>query len=278
MSYGWPVKPFDEQHAVRGFFCDPRIGDKGGKSFHFGVDVSAPDGTAVYAVAGGKVHSQGAQNIAVEVAGGTRSHGYWHIVPTVRAGQQVRKHSLLGHIARTWGHVHFAERIDGQYWNPLRVGGLTPFKDFGAPVVDRIVAERASRLLDPRTLTGVVNLIAVAHDIPPISAPPPWRGLPVTPALVRWRLVRDARAVFPWRIAADFRSTLLPGARFSEIYAAGTRQNHPNTAGRFRFWLVRGWDTRLHRDGRYRLDVEVADIRGNASRGHLELILVNDEV
>jgi hypothetical protein len=278
MSYGWPVKPFDEQHAVRGFFCDPRIGDKGGKSFHFGVDVSAPDGTAVYAVAGGKVHSQGAQNIAVEVAGGARSHGYWHIVPTVRAGQQVRKHSLLGHIARTWGHVHFAERIDGQYWNPLRVGGLTPFKDFGAPVVDRIVAERASRLLDPRTLTGVVNLIAVAHDIPPISAPPPWRGLPVTPALVRWRLVRDARAVFPWRVAADFRSTLLPGARFSEVYAAGTRQNHPNAAGRFRFWLVRGWDTRLHRDGRYRLDVEVADIRGNASRGHLELVLVNDEL
>lgn len=278
MSYGWPVKPFDEQHAVRGFFCDPRIGDQGGKSFHFGVDVSAPDGTAVYAVEGGKVHSQGAQNIAVEVAGGARSHGYWHIVPTVRPGQRVRKHALLGHIARTWGHVHFAERIDDQYWNPLRVGGLTPFRDYGAPVVDRIVAERASRLLDPRALTGVVNLIAVAHDIPPISAPAPWRGLPVTPALVRWRLVRDARAVIPWRVAADFRSTLLPGARFSAIYAAATRQNHPNAPGRYRFWLARGWDTRRHRDGSYRLDVEAADIRGNASRGHLELVLVNDDV
>ena len=53
MSYGWPLKPFDQQHPVRGFFCDPRIGDKGGKAFHFGVDVSAPDGTAVYAVEGG---------------------------------------------------------------------------------------------------------------------------------------------------------------------------------------------------------------------------------
>ena len=63
MSYGWPVKPFDEQHPVRGFFCDPRIGAKGGKAFHFGVDVSAPDGTAVYAVEGGKVHSEGAQNV-----------------------------------------------------------------------------------------------------------------------------------------------------------------------------------------------------------------------
>ena len=44
-----PVKPFDEQHPVRGFFCDPRIGAKGSKAFHFGVDVAAPDGTAVAA-------------------------------------------------------------------------------------------------------------------------------------------------------------------------------------------------------------------------------------
>ena len=154
MSYGWPVKPFDQQHPVRGFFCDPRIGEKGGKAFHFGVDVSAPDGTAVYAVEGGIVHSEGAQNIAVVGAGGDHSHGYWHIIPTVRHGQRVRKHALLGHIAKTWGHVHFAERRGGRYVNPLREGGLTPFKDFGAPVVDRIVAERASRILDPTALTG----------------------------------------------------------------------------------------------------------------------------
>lgn len=278
MSYGWPVKPFDEQHAVRGFFCDPRVGDKGGKAFHFGIDVSAPDGTAVYAVAGGTVHSEGTQNIAVVMAGGDRSHGYWHIVPRVRHGQRVAKHALVGHVAKTWGHVHFAERIDGRYWNPLRAGALAPFRDFGAPVVDRIVAERGGRVLDPRAVTGVVNLIAVAHDIPPISAPPPWRGLPVTPALVRWRLVRNARAVIPWRVAADFRSTLLEGSRFGAIYAGGTRQNHPNARGRYRFWLDRGWDTRRHRDGSYRLDVEAADIRGNASRGHLELVLVNHEV
>lgn len=278
MSYGWPVEPFDKQHAVRGFFCDPRIGDRGQKSFHFGVDVSAPDGTAVFAVEAGTVHAEGEQNIAVVAAGGARSHGYWHIVPRVRSSQRVAKHALLGHIAPTWGHVHLAERRNGQYWNPLRVGALTPFDDVGAPVVDRIVAEREGARLDPRALTGVVNLIAVTHDVPPISAPPPWRGLPVTPALVRWRLVRDAREVVPWRVVADFRSSLLPQSRFSAIYAAGTRQNHPNAHGLYRFSLARGWDTRQHRDGSYRLDVEAADIRGNASRGYLELVLVNDQV
>ena len=170
------------------------------------------------------------------------------------------------------------ERVDGHYWNPLREGALTPFHDFGAPVIDRIVAERGGRVLQPGALIGVVNLIAVAHDNPPISAPPPWRGLPVTPALVRWRLIRDGRAVIPWRVAADFRTTLRNAFDFPEIYASGTRQNHPNARGRYRFWLARAWDTRQHRDGRYRLDVEVADVRGNSSRGHLELVLLNDEV
>ena len=66
--------------------------------------------------------------------------------------------------------------------------------------------------------------------------------------------------------------------RFHLIYAGGTRQNHPNTPGRYRFWLARAWDTRRHRDGRYRLDVEAADIRGNTSRRHLELVLVNGQV
>jgi hypothetical protein len=100
----------------------------------------------------------------------------------------------------------------------------------------------------------------------------------VTPALVRWRLVRDAREVIPWRVVADFRSRLLPQTRFGAVYAPGTRQNHPNAPGLYRFWLARSWDTRQHRDGRYRLDVEAADIRGNATRRHLELTLINEEL
>jgi len=56
---------------------------------------------------------------------------------------------------------------------------------------------------------------------------------------------------------------------FRNIYAPGTRQNHPNKPGLFRIWLARGCDTRPFPDGDYRLDVEVADIRGNASRSHL---------
>jgi len=281
-GYSWPIKPFDRQHPVRAFFRDPRIGDLRGSSFHTGVDVSGPDGTAVFAVAGGRVSIEGAQNVAVAADG--RDFGYWHIVPAVTHGETVPMHGLLGHIAHGWGHVHFAERTaapapQGTYWNPLRVGGLTPFSDFGAPVVSRIVTS-----VPPTALHGKVDLIAEAFDRPPISAPPPWQGIPVTPALLRWRLVRNAVEAVPWRVVADFRLSFQPhvvgnsDTHFGDVYAPGTRQNHPNAAGLFRFWLARGFDTSAHPDGTYRLDVEAADIRGNASRGHLQVTIANAPV
>lgn len=276
MSYGWPVLPFDRQHAVRGFFCDPRIGARGSKAFHFGIDVSAPDGTAVYAVEAGTISLGGPQNVAVVEAGGAREHGYWHIVPAVEHGERVAQHALLGHVAKGWGHVHFAERSGGEYWNPLRAGALAPFSDYGAPAVDRIVAERGGAPLDPNDLAGAVDLVAEAHDNTPLPAPPPWHGIPVTPALVRWRLVHGGRAVVPWRIAADFRTILPPASHFGAVYAPGTHQNHPDAPGLFRFLLAADFDTRQHPDGEYRLDVEAVDTRKNASRGHLTLRLANN--
>ena len=99
MSYGWPVAPFDQQHPVRGFFGDPRIGAAGGTSFHFGVDVSVPNGTPVYSVAAGSVDlnvAGGPLNIAVTSPGVT--HGYWHVQPAVGQGAQVAQ----GRFWATW--------------------------------------------------------------------------------------------------------------------------------------------------------------------------------
>jgi murein DD-endopeptidase MepM/ murein hydrolase activator NlpD len=56
-AYGWPVKPFDRMHPVRGTFDDPRFhlapNFTTAQSFHSGVDISAPDDTPVYAVGPG---------------------------------------------------------------------------------------------------------------------------------------------------------------------------------------------------------------------------------
>jgi hypothetical protein len=277
--YPWPVEPFEEQHAVRGFFHDPRIGDTGGSSFHDGVDVSAPDGTAVHAVAPGRVTIEGPQIVAV--VDGRRAFGYWHVTPAVQNGARVPLHGLLGHVAPGWGHVHLDERTatpgpHGTYWNPLRTGALTPFADFGAPVVSRLETS-----LPPDALLGRVDLAAEAFDRPPIPAPAPWHGLPVTPALLRWRLLRGRAVVVPWTVAFDARTSFQPdvsGAsdvNFARVYAPGTRQNHPNEPGLYRFWLARGFDTRPHPDGAYTLEAEAADVRGNASRGRLAVAFVN---
>jgi hypothetical protein len=215
----------------------------------------------------------------VEVEGG-REHAYWHVVPAVKHRAHVARGALLGHIADSWGHVHFAERRGDAYWNPLRPGALTPYHDFGAPVVSRIVTAGAPA----GALNGKVDLIVEAFDHPPIPAPQPaWHGLPVTPALVRWRLVREAHEFVPWRVAYDFRTSFVPkiaghppsDVHFDDVYAPGTRQNHPHAPGLFRLRLVRDFDTRGFPDGDYRLDVEAADIRGNASRGHLAVTIDN---
>ena len=98
----------------------------------------------------------GPQNIAVTSPGVT--HGYWHVQPAVANGQHVNQGAVLGHVAPTWGHVHFAERTPtGPYLNPLRPGALAPFTKQDPPTVDRILAERNGQPLNPNALTGMVD-------------------------------------------------------------------------------------------------------------------------
>jgi hypothetical protein len=240
-SYGWPIKPFDRQHPVRAFLNDPRIGEHGGKAFHFGIDISAPDGTAVYAVEAGTVYFDSPRAIAVVSPNRSHTFGYWHIVPVVKSYQHVEKHQLLGHIDTGWGHVHFAESRHRTYLNPLRDGGLGPYTDKTAPTVDAI------------RLAGSA-LVAVVHDTPDPRVPGGWADEPVTAALLRWRIDGGT-----WRTAADFRSVMLPKSAYGTVYAPGTRQNHKGEPGSFRFYLARSW--RL--SGVHRIDVEASDTAGN---------------
>jgi Peptidase family M23 len=291
--YSWPVKPFNHQHPVRGFLCDPRIA-AGGRTFHFGIDVASPGGTPVYAVAPGKVSfgspADVAQNggiVVVEADG--RNFGYWHVAPAVQPGARVPLHGLLGHVAaqpEDWGHVHFAESTNGStgisYWNPLRAGALTPFFDYGPPVLDTIMTS-----LPPGELHGLVDFSVKAHDNTPIEItqpqPPGWQGMPVTPARIRWRLMRAMQPVVPWQVAVDHRNSFHPDVQgspasdvnFGAVYAPDTTQNNPNAPGLFHFWLKRGFDTSRYPDGSYVLEVEASDVRGNPSTDNLTLTFVN---
>ncbi len=271
-SYGWPVKPFHRQHPVRGYFGDPRIGpDPDGtihRTFHFGVDVSAPDGTAVYATVSGVVAANGLHPDVVRVLrGGGAELSYWHIAPAVRPGQRVVAYrTLIGRIEPGWGHVHLSEMHGGAYVNPLRPGGMGPYVDRTCPSVKQIRFERAGNETKTRAVRGVVDLVVGAFDPPALSAPAPWKDMPVTPTLIRWRILTEAgRAVRRWETAVDTRR-ILPNGSFETVYATRTRQNRPNRPGTYRFYLAHGWNSASLRDGDYTIEVELSDSRGNRSR------------
>jgi hypothetical protein len=289
-SYGWPVTPFDQAHPIRGNFGDPRtiffgpptqrtlLGGAGSFQFHFGVDVSAPDGTPVYPVVSGRVQFVDYGEVIVD-AGDGRTFEYWHILPAVSVGQQVDVDStVLGRILKGQGHVHLTERDGGVAVNPLAPGHLEPYSDHTKPRVDAVYFRRSvtSSDLMPELLRGRVEIIASAYDMPSLPVPGEWNGLPVTPALVTWRVEQAVthRVVVRDRVAFDVRHTFPSNGLFWSVFARGTQQNmcvfgkHYSymQPGHYLFRLAPGgFDTRTLRDSVYDLIVTATDIRGNSS-------------
>ncbi len=286
-AYCWPVKPFDQQHPVRGGFGDPRMvfrvpptqrglitGD-GAFSFHFGVDISAADGTTVYPVVSGTVSQVTKDWVGVDTGGG-RNFQYWHIKAAVKKGNQVEARTTeLGTILPDCGHVHLSELQKGASINPLTAGHLTPYADKTTPRVEAITFRAAGVGGDvlPNFLRGSVELIAEAYDTPSIAVPGEWEGMPVAPALLTWRIQNlGGKVVVKEQVAVDFRATIPANKLFWSYYARGTYQNccvfGPHYSfrqpGCFLFKLTRTpFDTKSIPDGVYDLVVTATDIRGN---------------
>jgi hypothetical protein len=271
-AYGWPVKPFHQQHPVRGFFGDPRITDHGtSRNFHFGVDISAPNGTAVYATLSGRIFLENPEVVTISDGHG-REFSYWHIVPVVRTGSYATAYrTLLGHIEAPWAHVHFAEARAGVWVNPLRPGGMAPFVDRTRPVVRAVQVESGGRVRALSAVSRSIALVADVRDTTPLFVPQPWSDLPVMPALVRWRIV----GVTSWSVAANFRYTIPPESAFDSYFARWTRQNRAKRPGRYRLYLTNGWNTAAVRDGRYTVEVVASDVSRNSTRFTTSLVVRN---
>ncbi len=257
-AYGWPIKPFDRQHAVRAAFDDPRFG----LYFHFGVDISAPDGTAVYAVAPGTafVYSDA---IAVRQPGG-HEFSYWHVHATVPEHSFVKKGEKIGVVRFGFGHVHFAEYDGHTYVNPLRRGGLTPFRDHTVPVVGPIDVDQSNGSGDgdrPRLRRAAdrASGSVAARDLDAGDR-----------ALAPARGRRSRRAVDG---VVDFRTFHSP-KEYTAIYAPGTRQNRPHRPGRYVFWLTHGIGLL---DGAYAIQVQASDTRGNTGYAASEFEVTGDQ-
>lgn len=271
--YAWPLKPFHAQHPVRGFFGDPRISNhQRTKQFHFGVDISAPNDTPVYATLTGRIsiHPRHPHTVGIVGRDG-QEHSYWHVIPTVRTGERaIAFRTVVGRIEAPYGHVHFSEARHGRYLNPLRPGAMGPFADGTRPSVTSVAVEHGDRQLLSAGVREPFHLVAEVQDETPIAIPRPWHDLPVTPALVRWRLVTaSGRVVIAWKTAADFRETIPPASEYDRVWAPGTTQNHVRLPGRYRVFLARGLELP---SGRYLVEVAVRDTRGNRSSTGFPLV------
>jgi hypothetical protein len=300
-AYPWPVKPFDQPHPIRGSFGDPRTIFTGPPtaaglnhspcycSFHQGVDISAPDRTAVYPVVSGTVavvHTQKAAEMVAVVSGDT-TFEYWHIASSVRVGQKVDAgRTVLGHIVFHAGHVHLTETHGDRPVNPLRPGHLTPYRDTTRPVVGAISFRDAKGSdLMPNFVRGHVEIVVDAHDSPALPVPGRWNAMPVTPARLTWRIERwDGKVVRRDRTAYDVRRTLPSNERFWNVYARGTFQNMAVFGNHYSFlqpgsFLFRlapdGFDTRRLRDCVYVLVVTATDIAGNAASSSIHFTVHN---
>jgi hypothetical protein len=260
-GYGWPVKPFSRQHPVRAYLNDPRNGHGDAKSFHFGVDITAPTGSPVYAVEPGEVFVTRGRK-AVAVRSRTSIFGYWHVKPAVRNHQAVRLHQLLGYIVDegSGAHVHFAERdrAHGRYMNPLRPGALGPYVDRTPPTVLSIEFLQKGREVDSNALSGRVDIVAEVIDTTPMTVPAPWSNLPVTAAQIRWGI---SNVVTPRTVLNS--DHMLPGNAYDAIFAPGTSQNWVGQPGHYRYYLARGFKASRLRAGTSRLRIEATDTRGN---------------
>ncbi|HEX2110617.1 MAG TPA: hypothetical protein VHF67_03605 [Gaiellaceae bacterium] len=192
---GWPVAPTHRQHPIRGGFLDPRYPER---VYHWGIDVNvrddrpergAPPGRThrVYAVEGGVVRyarDGGTPCLHRRVELGHFS--YWHVDPTVRAGQAVHAGQMIGWTCQGAWHVHLGEWavVRGyRVWvNPLHRGGkIAPYADTAAPLAPAISFYAPAdppafgTRLDPNRLAGVVDARASVSD------PQSFRGWMVGP-------------------------------------------------------------------------------------------------
>ncbi|WP_018086931.1 M23 family metallopeptidase [Desulfurispora thermophila] len=127
----WPVPGHTQITSYFGWRVHPITGER---KFHEGIDIAAPEGAPVAAVAGGMATvnpDAGGYGMLVTITDGVHEYRYAHLSGfTVQSGQVVKAGEQIGLVgstgASTGPHLHFEVRVNGQPVDPLpllRPGG-----------------------------------------------------------------------------------------------------------------------------------------------------------
>ena len=243
--------------------------------FHFGVDISAPDGTPVYAIEPGRARVHG-QTVSIFPKRGGHLLSYWHVVPAVVKNQRVRRHQLIGHVVAGAEHVHLAEYKDGTYVNPLRLGGLAPYIDDTVPQIPKLTFYSFGQP-DPargRDRTSSTSQPTHSTRLRCRSRCPGTRRSSPRPSSAGGSSRARTRSGTGRRPSTSGRF-LLPLNLFSFVYAPGTFQNKAGRRGRYEFYLAHQFDTRTLANGSYVLQVEALDEQENVGQASFAFTVTN---
>ena len=258
-SYGWPLKPFDQQHPVRGFFGDPRIGEAADGHIEI-EDVPLRHRHLRPGRHRRLCHGLGNRRLGAGAARDDRDPERRRPRPRVLAHRSGRPQRP----ARDGVPDDPRPHLQG-------LGPRAPRRARRRPL--REPAATAARSRPTRTRRGRrshVQLRARGKSARRLSS----SRVGSTWSPRTWDVTRDggpgevgeqARHAGgrplahperpgrsdPWRTAIDFTATIPPPSMFDAVFAPWTRQNHPWRAGRYRVLLrpALGQRVTLRRNG-----------------------------
>jgi hypothetical protein len=245
-------------HPIRGGFNDVRHP----ASFHFGVDVEAPNEARVYAVISGRLTRFAHIGTGLDEHFDLGRYQYWHVTPfSWLNGRRVARGQWIGRVARGFRHVHLSEIVPGcGVIDPRRPGGIledplnreaptigaisafradaaayAPFPPTATPsaqagsvwtVVDDTgpVGDLSTPIL-PSQLSGVVDFRAPVSDTP-LFATKIYRQQPLMVAGVRGYIAAYGNPndrLSPFAVAFDG-VRLIAQSRFYSVFAFGTQR------------------------------------------------------
>jgi hypothetical protein len=260
---GWPVRPRNRQHPIRGSFLDPRPDPERGAVYHDGVDIAVRDDRPERGAPAGRTHRVFAIEsgpVFFATPAGMRGavhvghFRYGHIDAAVLTGETVVAGQHIGWTCEGDWHLHLGETVFGAggtrlLVNPLRRGGkLHPFVDRAAPRIREIrfytpaspawarrpntsVARLppAGTRLNRDRLSGLVDVRVRLSDPQTFIGwfeELPWLAAPHHPFRLAVR-VADARTGRVVRRREVFRAEKMLGLPAGRHYAPGTDQNLP---------------------------------------------------
>ena len=143
-GFAWPIPRYNK---ITSYFGKRNSPTQGASSYHKGIDIGAPEGTVLIAVADGEITYTGflgGGGYTITLSIEDMKITYCHVSPTfiVEVGQKVERGEIIGYVgpkyvygvkgntytdstgkptngATTGCHLHLGIRVNGEYTNPL---------------------------------------------------------------------------------------------------------------------------------------------------------------